>query len=189
MSKTTTVTTFYQLSEEEKQNLLTEQKANEKSTPSAHSTSVPQNKAASNSCGICAIPDEEVLSKFATQLSELLPGIKTRKKAEYAENMAKLIEQLTKISQYAMSWCRANRAMIEEFIAAIELQDVTRKEISTKVEEYVQSMNKELETMRRNTLVNDIETLLHSPLLNRNYKKAIFVVAEMADLPLTTKEI
>lgn len=188
MSKPT-ASTFYQLSEEEKQDLFAEQNANEKSTSSADSTSVPQNKAASNSCGICAVPDEKVLEQFSTALCGLLPTLKTRKKAEYAENMAKLIELLTKISQYSMSWCRANRAMIEEFIAAIELQDVTRKEISATVEEYVQSMNKELETMRRNSLVHDIETLLHSPLLNHKYKKAIFVVAEMADLPLTTKEI
>ena len=189
MKPTTTATTFYQLSEEEKQDLFAEQNANEKSTSSsADSTSVPQAKV-SSPCGICAVPDEEVLSKFATQLSELLPGLKTRKKAEYAENMAKLIEQLTKISQYAMSWCRANRAQIEEFIAAIELQDVTRKEISAQVEEYVLAMNKELETMRKATLVKDLDTLLSSPLLSRKYKKAIFAAAEMANLPIATKEI
>lgn len=190
MSKASTATTFYQLSEEEKQDLFAEQKNNEKSTDSASSTSVSQqSKASSIPCGICAVPDEDTLEKFSAALCGLLPMLKTRKKAEYAENMAKLIELLTKISQSAMSWCSANRAQIEEFIAAIELQDVTRKEISAKVEEYVQSMNKELETMRRNTLVNNIETLLSSPLLDRKYKKAIFVVAEMADLPLKTKEI
>ena len=189
MSKTTTATTFYQLSEEEKQDLFAEQNANEKSTNSVNSTSVPQNKASSSPCSVCAVPDEEVLEQFSTALCGILPTLKTRKKAEYAENMAKLIELLTRISQYDMSWCGANRSQIEEFIAAIELQDVTRKEISAKVEEYVQSMNKELETMRRNALVNNIEALLGSPLLDRKYKKAIFVVAEMADLPLKTKEI
>ena len=178
------INTFDQLAEEEKQDLFTERENCNVSTDSASKTTAKPKASA-----ICVISEEEILNQFKTALTALLPALKTRKKAEYAENMAKLIELLTKIYQYSMHWCRSNRANLEEFVSAIELQDVTRKEIYAKIEEYIQSMTNELERMHDAEVKKRIEALLKSPLLTREYKKAIFEIAEKADLAIDVKEV
>ena len=50
-------------------------------------------------------------------------------------------------------------------------------------------MTNELERMHDAEVKKRIEALLKSPLLTREYKKAIFEIAEKADLAIDVKEV